>query len=439
MVSICSTIWLRNARRVFFRCIWVSAGIRAIEKSGDFLGWLRNRADLDGTVDFVFTLTHRLGYNVANLADLNFLTKFAVPSLNMTHMKEGETTMRRPLVLGLLAYFIVMAILAFFPLDADAKRVKVRSYTRKDGTFVKSHYRTRPDSNPYNNYSFPGNFNPNTGRYSTGNPSTYLENYNSSRINSSFSTSVAPRERIHIEADITHKPSIGEWADSRRLLKSTLELQDAQKSYYNRLEGYYDKRTQAEQELLILELALLIRTDQQQRVTRKAKNKLDALVATAIDRNKMDLAVALYRLYSEQTPADFLEIITIAERETAKAAKSKPSNQSVKQREINYDWRNIQPELRYWKLIRSQQLAQPLKEVRYGETQKYLESMKLKESLRRVFNWKPQYVQNAVDIIVEYQNYYDMSNEEAIRMFLKRDRGITSHTRLRSLTERISY
>ncbi len=348
--------------------------------------------------------------------------------------------MRKPLALGLLAYFIVMAILSFFPLDVDAKRVKVRSYTRKDGTFVKSHYRTPPDSNPYNNYSFPGNFNSNTGRYSTGNPSTYLENYNSSRINSSFSTSVAPRERIHIEADITHKPSIGEWVDSRRLLKSTLELQDAQKSYYNRLEGYYDKRTQTEQELLILELALLIRTDQQQRVTRKAKNKLDALVATAIDRNKMDLAVALYRLYGEQAPEDFLEIIAAAEREIAKAAKSKPSNKSVKQREINYDWRNIQPELRYWKSKRSKQaVKQPPKEVRYGETQNYLESMKLKKTLRSIFDWEPQYVQNAVDIIIEYQNYYDMSVDEAIRMFLKRDRGITSHTHLQSLIERISY
>lgn len=34
-----------------------------------------------------------------------------------------------------------------------------------------------PDGNPYNNYSFPGNTNPNTGNVAPGNPDTYLRNY----------------------------------------------------------------------------------------------------------------------------------------------------------------------------------------------------------------------------------------------------------------------
>ena len=53
----------------------------------------------------------------------------------------------------------------------------VRGYYRSDGTYVQPHYRTNPDGNPYNNYSFPGNYNPNTGRITPGNPNTYLDRY----------------------------------------------------------------------------------------------------------------------------------------------------------------------------------------------------------------------------------------------------------------------
>jgi hypothetical protein len=55
--------------------------------------------------------------------------------------------------------------------------VSVRGYTRKDGTYVQPHTRSAPDGNPTNNYSFPGNYNPNTGTITPGNPDTYLENY----------------------------------------------------------------------------------------------------------------------------------------------------------------------------------------------------------------------------------------------------------------------
>lgn len=56
-------------------------------------------------------------------------------------------------------------------------QVHVRGYYRKDGTYVQPHYRSSPDGNPYNNYSYPGNVNPYTGKVATGNPSTYLANY----------------------------------------------------------------------------------------------------------------------------------------------------------------------------------------------------------------------------------------------------------------------
>lgn len=54
----------------------------------------------------------------------------------------------------------------------------VNPYVRKDGTYVGGHYRSNPDGNPYNNWSYPGNVNPYTGRQATGDPNRYLEQYN---------------------------------------------------------------------------------------------------------------------------------------------------------------------------------------------------------------------------------------------------------------------
>jgi hypothetical protein len=53
----------------------------------------------------------------------------------------------------------------------------VNPYVRSDGTQVPGYYRSSPDGNPYNNYSFPGNTNPYTGKVAPGDPDTYLRNY----------------------------------------------------------------------------------------------------------------------------------------------------------------------------------------------------------------------------------------------------------------------
>lgn len=45
-----------------------------------------------------------------------------------------------------------------------AEDVYVNGYYRRDGTYVQPHYRSRPDGDPTNNYSYPGNYNPHTGR-----------------------------------------------------------------------------------------------------------------------------------------------------------------------------------------------------------------------------------------------------------------------------------
>lgn len=46
----------------------------------------------------------------------------------------------------------------------------VRGYFKKDGTYVAPHYRTKPDNNPFNNYSTRGNVNPYTGKRGYKNP-----------------------------------------------------------------------------------------------------------------------------------------------------------------------------------------------------------------------------------------------------------------------------
>lgn len=74
--------------------------------------------------------------------------------------------------------------------DADAA-VRVRGYYRKDGTYVQPHYRSNPDGNPYNNWSFPGNVNPYTGKVAPGNPDTYLNNYYN-KSDSSYTVPSAP-------------------------------------------------------------------------------------------------------------------------------------------------------------------------------------------------------------------------------------------------------
>lgn len=70
-------------------------------------------------------------------------------------------------------------------LVGGALAASVPGYTRKDGTYVQPHQRTNPNSNPYDNYGFPGNYNPNTGRTTPGSPDTYLDRYNSPKAPSS--------------------------------------------------------------------------------------------------------------------------------------------------------------------------------------------------------------------------------------------------------------
>ena len=54
--------------------------------------------------------------------------------------------------------------------------VWVNGYYRKDGTYVSGYWRSAPDGDPTNNFSYPGNTNPYTGKTATGDVDTYLKN-----------------------------------------------------------------------------------------------------------------------------------------------------------------------------------------------------------------------------------------------------------------------
>lgn len=71
---------------------------------------------------------------------------------------------------------LAIAALAFLNVS-QANAESVRGYIQRDGTYVGPHQRTNPDRNPYNNYNFPGNYNPNSGRTTPGNLNTYLDRY----------------------------------------------------------------------------------------------------------------------------------------------------------------------------------------------------------------------------------------------------------------------
>ena len=71
---------------------------------------------------------------------------------------------------------ILVAGLFMFANEADAQ-TWVNGYLKSNGTYVSGHLRTSPDRSPYNNYSFPGNYNPNTSSITSGSQSSYLNNY----------------------------------------------------------------------------------------------------------------------------------------------------------------------------------------------------------------------------------------------------------------------
>jgi hypothetical protein len=72
---------------------------------------------------------------------------------------------------------IVAGLLLTGALTSEVFAASVGGYYRNDGTYVQPYQRTNPDGNPFNNYSFPGNDNPNIGRTTPGDQQRYLDRY----------------------------------------------------------------------------------------------------------------------------------------------------------------------------------------------------------------------------------------------------------------------
>jgi len=73
---------------------------------------------------------------------------------------------------------ILIVLVSLFTLvSISFADVFVDGYFRRDGTYVRPHWRSDPDRTPYNNWSFPGNRNPYTGRIAPGNLNRYLDRY----------------------------------------------------------------------------------------------------------------------------------------------------------------------------------------------------------------------------------------------------------------------
>jgi hypothetical protein len=86
--------------------------------------------------------------------------------------------------------FIIFLFVVLSTTQVIFSQVRVSGYYRKNGTYVEPHYRSSPNGNPYDNYSFPGNTNPYTGKVSTGDPDSYLINYYNKKTTSTTSPSV---------------------------------------------------------------------------------------------------------------------------------------------------------------------------------------------------------------------------------------------------------
>lgn len=79
--------------------------------------------------------------------------------------------------LRLIRLTVALMIIVSFSVVSIAQAGQVSGYSKKNGTYVAPHSRTNPDHNPYNNYSYPGNYNPNKGKITKGNANKYVERY----------------------------------------------------------------------------------------------------------------------------------------------------------------------------------------------------------------------------------------------------------------------
>lgn len=105
-------------------------------------------------------------------------------------LTEPRSIKRHLLINIMKKIFVAIVLISLFGFAlqiSSVYAVYVNGYYRSNGTYVNGYERTAPDGNPYNNYSYPGNYNPNTGEITGGNPDTYLKNYYNNSSGNSYS------------------------------------------------------------------------------------------------------------------------------------------------------------------------------------------------------------------------------------------------------------
>ena len=138
----------------------------------------------------------------------------------------------KTVLIFILVYLFITSITTIAFAD-----VRVRGYYRKDGTYVSGHWRSNPDGNPYNNWSFPGNVNPHTGKVATGNPYTYLKNYYRSSSPYKYHSDLKDTNFYHNNQpiELTHQNQAQYWKELEKLKQS-------QAQYYREQERLKQKR-----------------------------------------------------------------------------------------------------------------------------------------------------------------------------------------------------
>lgn len=65
--------------------------------------------------------------------------------------------------------FLLTTLFTISASNVEARSIKVKSYTTRNGTYVNSYRRTAPNRIRYDNYSAKGNYNPYSGKSGTVN------------------------------------------------------------------------------------------------------------------------------------------------------------------------------------------------------------------------------------------------------------------------------
>ena len=88
-------------------------------------------------------------------------------------------------------------------------QVHVRGYYRRNGTYVQPHERTRPNYTITDNYSYPGNYNPNKGRITGGSVNTHSSTTSTPKGRSQYSpnTSNSPSTSTYDDSNASHRDS----------------------------------------------------------------------------------------------------------------------------------------------------------------------------------------------------------------------------------------